>query len=121
MDQLEKTHFRLPLPQDWLRGTPVGDLRHATRYFLVAAGVVDPAIHLSRVLPDPVASVVQVNLLEVFLADRADAILQNWVAGDGNVLESWYLGGRSLTTGRARIRRTVFINGLTTVDPVLKV
>lgn len=77
MDEFQETHFSLSLAQHWLRCASIGtgDLRETTRYLLVAAGVVNPAIDLCGVLPNPVTSVVQVDLLEVLLADGTDAVL----------------------------------------------
>lgn len=121
MDEFQETHFSLSLAQHRLRCASIctGNLRETTRYLLVAAGVVNPAINLCGVLPNPVTSVVQVDLLEVLLADGTDTVLQDRVAGDWNVLESGCLGGRFLTTVGTGICSTILVNGLATVDPVL--
>jgi hypothetical protein len=58
-----------------------------TRYFLVAAGMVYTAINLHSVFPYPITSIVKVDLLEVLLTDGADAVFENRITGNGNVLE----------------------------------
>lgn len=53
----------------------------------MAAGMINTAVNLDSILPDPVTGIVQVDLLEVLLTDGANAVLQSRVAGHGNVLE----------------------------------
>ncbi len=72
--------------------------------------------------PDELLGVVQPPRLEPFLADRADAVCEDGVVRNRDVLQLRGLCRR----GRARGRPAVFalghmvlVDGLTTLDPVL--
>ena len=94
----------------------------------MAAGVVHALAHLDGVGPDELLGVVEPPRLELLLANRADAVREDRVVGDGDVLELRRLLQRCCCSSHARGRlavssvpHVVFVDGFPALDPVLVV
>lgn len=86
----------------------------------MAAGVIDPAVNLYSVLPYPVTSIIQVDLLEVFLADRTNALFQDWITRNRDILKFRGFRSRALSAaGAPGVGGSIFVDGLPAIDPVL--
>lgn len=86
----------------------------------MTAGVVYSVSYVDGIFPYPVPSIVEVDLAEILLADGTHAVLECRVTRYRDVLEFGSLCCRaSGTTRLALSSNTVFVDGLSGVDPIL--
>lgn len=116
--QRHKLILSLPLPQNHLRRSPLNLPIHILRSFRMTTSMIDPLPNLHRVHPDKLLRFVQPLHLEFLLADRAHAVSERGVVGDGEVLQ---FGGGACEGGGGGFRydfaRVVF--DFPGADPVL--